>query len=365
MNQGGQIKQAIDDCATKLHVDAARGFGEKGIPGPLGDQGDGPFDPATITGACAGGDPTMSKGEFVGKDVTKKGGAYSWGYKGEMRGSDGEVWKYLGLNEQDSRAQKEEWEAYAELTAKERKEASDAVGKAIDEDIKIQEGKDEAAKKASKAKVNELWKKYEDKASKDDKAQQKAQSDPNRGPIDPAHPSHEASACSKALQAAREVLRECQRVNWTSHRCQSLQAKMNNCPDPALILVTAESGYTCMATVNSEEVRKAYVARCRELSRPADPNVDPCAPPEIHHGRFLRTSSPSHPDTCWDPRAFEISDACFGTLTIPDFGFRNLRELLVIALEKLGGPTIVLPLDFDSPPGAPSGPDGGDPRPPR
>jgi hypothetical protein len=54
------------------------------------------------------------------------------------------------------------------------------------------------------------------------------------------------------LQAAREFLYECHRTECKSYECQQLQAKMSHCPDPALILVDPEQGYTCGLNPDAE-----------------------------------------------------------------------------------------------------------------
>ena len=287
-------------------MDAARGFGEKGITGPLGDLDAELFDPATITGACAGGDPTLSQSSQSKGAGVSKYGVHTWGYEGELRDGNGYTWLYKGLGEEESRTEKAELEAIADKLEEEIREKGAAFDNLLEEIKTAPELKNEAEREAKRLKgekLDELFWELDQLNAEHEKAVEEARSDPNRGPPLLVRPSQKDLLCVKALQAAREVLRECHRVGWKSYKCQALQAKMNDCPDPALILVTAEFGYTCMATVDSEEVRRAYVAHCRELGRPTGPDVDPCAPRQVDHGRFLRTSDPSHPDTCLDPRA--------------------------------------------------------------
>lgn len=121
---------------------------------------------------------------------------------------------------------------------------------------------------------------------------------------------------------------------------------MNNCPDPALILVDPEQGYTCGSKPDAktlEALKEAWVARCQELKRfdPSGPN--PCEPPTfdgsqpIGHGRIG--------DVCNDPAAYitpENND-CVATFQIKPFGEVNLQQIAVWGLNKLGGPIIVLP----------------------
>ena len=237
VGQGVPIKQAIDDCAIKLVQDARGGFGSNGIPGPLGEQGKEAFDPATITGACAGSDPTVSQSS--GWRPTPPHGSYSWGVKGEHRDQDGNLWKkFNGYSEEKSRTEKEQARKEYELRANEAEaaikadlEAEAAYNKAVEDK------KPPADIAAAKAKWDAARKDGHEKAKIAVEAGKDADADPNVSRPDTSLPSGSDSACTKALQAAREVLRECNRVAWKSYPCQALHAKINDCPDPALILV--------------------------------------------------------------------------------------------------------------------------------
>jgi hypothetical protein len=153
VRQGIPIQEAVDDCATKLLVDAQRGFG-KGIPNPLGNPDAGLFDPASIVSACAGGDPRVAEGQTSNRQPPTldfaKYGVYTWQYKGVMKG-----WLYYGLTEAQSREQKEISAREADATDKALKEAKDALDKAVDaynktvEDYNKTDPKDTQARKAA------------------------------------------------------------------------------------------------------------------------------------------------------------------------------------------------------------------------
>jgi hypothetical protein len=154
------------------------------------------------------------------------------------------------------------------------------------------------------------------------------------------------SACEEALQHAREFLYECHRTGWKSYQCQQLQAKMHGCPDPALILVDPEQGYTCGTSPDAktlEALKNAWVERCesRKQFDPSGPN--PCQPPEFDKSQL--TGKGKIGDVCNDPAAYvlpENSD-CVATFEIRPFGEVNPQQIAVWGLNKLGGPIIVLP----------------------
>ena len=224
-SQGLSIAQVQEECATKLIEDDKKGFG-----GPLGEitgRSQSFFDPASVSAACGNsGDPT--RGQSSGAGYVPGYGYYSWG---EETNSE------RGLSKEESRQQKEElvkeaeaaWKKFEELEEKEL-QAQKAV-----KDAKTA-GDQEAAKKAE-----EERKKASDAAVEQARAAQQAadnaKADPNAKPKPVGRTVDGETPCEQALQAARELLRECQRTQWKDFRCQQLQAKMNNCPDPALILV--------------------------------------------------------------------------------------------------------------------------------
>ena len=71
------------------------------------------------------------------------------------------------------------------------------------------------------------------------------------------------------------------------------------------------------------------------------------------NGRYIHGNSG---DVCRDPRAIvnPDSDVCIRTLEVKPFGQPGIQELIVLALDKIGGPIVVLPLGPKPPhPGGP------------
>jgi len=166
--------------------------------------------------------------------------------------------------------------------------------------------------------------------------------DPPATPPGTTRPVDGDSPCAQALQAARETVSECQRTAWRSFPCQELWAKMHHCPNPELIYVDPDAGYTCGQAIDPEAVKNAYVERCRQLARPAPGGPDPCEAPSVDAlGRYIHTG---RNNPCTDPQAMTNPDApdCYGTLTIQSFS-PDINAIITFALNKIGGPIIVLP----------------------
>lgn len=360
--QGLPLKQVQAECETKLGIDNQKGFGPSGrdIVGSFG-RTDTWFDPASVTASCNSGDPRVANGPD-GRARTMKNyadgsqmdyGKNSWGGKGKC---DDEGC-YKGLTEKESENQKNDnikafekaLEAYKEAQFQSEMDPDDAAKKQAAQAAK------EAAEKALE-KAKEDPNKVEPKKPAAPKPSASTSDPKTGGTARPAGPGE--TPCDQALQAAREIIGECQRTGWRHANCQSLLAKMNHCPDPTLILVDPDSGYECGAKLDPEAVRQAYVERCRQLHRPTPGGPDPCEPPKLDgSGRFANQGAPD--DMCHSPYALidPESPECLGTVTIQDFG-PNIQEILVWGLNKLGGPIVFIP--NRNPPPPPRGPE---PRP--
>lgn len=361
--QGLPMKTIQDQCATKLEK-----VGEQGFGGPFGDIGPGNekfFDPAQVTASCRAGDSRRaagSGGKESGKqpypDPMNRYGSFSWGRNVTTEDHRG-VGVGAGKTFDESLAAKEaavkEFEAKAAevrdatekyLSAKKAREAAEKIG---DPD------KIKAAQEAEAKAKAELGKKTEEAK----KAEEKAEEDPNNGGI--TRGTGEPTECERALQAAREILWECNRTGWKSYECRQLQAKMSRgqCQDPALIYVDPEQGYSCALKIDGEVLKTAWVANCEERKR-FGPDTNPCVPPTVdRNGHYLRESQPSEctptPNTYIDPG----SDMCIVTIEVKQFGEPDVHKLLVWGLNKFGGPVVVLPAKDPTPPPK----TGPDPRP--
>jgi vacuolar-type H+-ATPase subunit H len=338
--QGLPIKRASDDCATKL-LDASEGGGVGGIPGPIG--GHDPFDPASVQANCSAGDPARTQTHsdapikykssgIKGFENTSVGGGEGYGYGsyGGKGHKDKDGSEYIGLSKEESEAQKK---AAMEEAKKLLKEYLDLAEKANKET-------DPAKKKELEAKAKEADTKYK-------AAHSEASKDPNKK--EPGVPNTRTapdSICAQTLQAAREILFECNRNGWKTAQCQSLAAKMNHCPDPKYIYLDPEAGYACGEKIDPQAVKDAWSARCEELVKYGPGGTDPCQAPVVNDdGRYVEGSSN---DICRDTRAYVDADsgACITTLEAKSpsgTGQPSMQELIVWALDKIGGPIVVLP----------------------
>ena len=352
--QGLPLKQIQKDCETKLAIDDGKGFGPTTAGDLLGGFGRQStyFDPAKVTAACHSGDARVAGGPDGHGRVIKNyldgrsvdWGTHSWGGKGQCDSSG----CYKGLTEEESSKQKKQAIDDADAAVEKYKEAK-ADAEANPKDAK----KADDAAKAKKAAEEAV-----EKAGKDPNKTEKKTPAPAPSPnVSSSGP--DATPCEEALQAAREILGECQRTAWRSGSCQALAAKMKHCADPSLILVDPDAGYVCGAKPDPEAIKNAVVERCRQLKRPVPGGPDPCVPPQVDgDGRFAKQGSPDY--WCHSPLALVDPEApdCLGTVTIQDFG-PNIQEILVWGLNKLGGPIVFLPNRHPSPPPRP----GPDPRP--
>jgi len=352
-------KQAADVCSVLLTLDSL-GISTSGLGGGTlaGLPDDEPFDAAAITKSCAGADPTASQGvgtpngNQAGQTVPAKQwpndmfGQYSWG-KGVVAYRD-EQGTGRGLSESESREAKQRAVEAAEAAIhaasdalKEWRDAQEAVKKAQ------QSGNATAIQDAEK-KEAEAKKRFDEARKKANAATTEAQKDPNMGGN--TEPTGLDAACDQVLAGARELLRECRRTGWKDVRCQKLQARMKGCPDPALILVDPDQGYTCGATLDAKAVAEVYERHCAEVVKTA-PGVGPCggAPFETSGWQVRPGQAPGQ--ICSDPVAMVDPDSnvCIVTLEVSDFGQTDIRDLIVVALDTFGGPIVVLP-------------GGGDPR---
>ena len=343
--QGLSPAQARDECATQLLADDQKGFG-----GSIGDIQAGKasfFDPSKITAACNSGDPT--RGQTSGNNTRPGWGNNTWGEKSDQS---------KGLSKEESNRQKDEAIAHAE---NETTKFNNLEQKEIEKTEALKEAKksgDPAKIETAKVEQEAANKAAVEQAGKALEAIEKAREDPNQKPMPVGRPVAGESPCEQALQSARELLRECHRTQWKDFRCQQLQASMSGCPDPTLILVDPDQGYSCGAKVDPEAVKNAWVAKCEKRVKFGPDGPNPCEPPMIDRaGRFGQGKMG---DICGNPYAQTDpnQDEC-STVTIgKQFGEIDIQELIVVFLNKFGGPIVVIPTNPNPPPRP-----GPDPRP--
>jgi hypothetical protein len=346
MAQRLPINQVTDECASQLTGpnEGKPGGGKMSGPGGISlPNGGNAFDPASVQANCAGGDP--KRGQTYSKDPVRypAGAALpgrsadSWGYGTYGgKGQSSEDGLYRGLSREESIREK----ALAILLA----EA--AAHRAVEILEKVNATADPAEKARPEKELDEALQEAE-------KASDTAKKDPNIA-IPVSRPSREPSACDIALQKARQLLYECNRTGWKTQECQSLNAKMHGCPNPARIFVDPERGYQCGASVpDAKALKDAWVKRCQSRVK-YGPGDNPCQPPELYGGgRYIRGDSR---DICSDPRAIvdPESGICSMTLKIPSFGKKDIQQIIVVALDKIGGPIVVLPDNTPAPSPRPS-----------
>lgn len=332
--QGLPSDQVSELCATQLVEDDGKGFG-----GPMGNLGnEDMFDPGKITAACSSGDPTHSQSSGYG--YMGNHGEYSWG------GDSRHFYQYSKeeseklKNEAIAKADAED-QLFRELEAK-----ADQAQKDLEDAKKT--GDQNAIQQAEK-KLKEATEKAINQAAKAEQANKDATADPNRKPPSVARGA-EDSPCTQALDAARELLRECNRTGWKDFRCQQLNARMHGCPDPALILVDPEQGYSCGTSPDPEAVKDAWVKQCEQRVKYGPDGSNPCEPPKLED--LGRTGTGKVGDVCNDPKAYINPDNndCMATLQVDTFGRVNVQEIIVYGLNKIGGPIFVLPSRNPPPP---------------
>jgi hypothetical protein len=322
------LAQVSDDCATQLvGPDGRNPGGTVSFPG-----GRLVFDPVQITNACGSGDPKLGQSSGTGGSTY---GGYTYG---------GDASHYYQYSEEESRQLKEEAIRESELEYQHFKELELKADQAKAELEAAKQAGDAAAIAAAEKKAQEAVDAASAQAGKASEASKKAHSDPNERPHSSAETAPD-SACTEVLAAARESLRECNRNGWTSAACQRLAARMHGCPDPTLIYVDPDAGYSCGAPLDAEAVKDAWVRKCESVVKTGPGADSPCKPPKMYgNGRYVQGNSG---DVCNDPRAMVDPDSgvCIGTLEVKKpFGQPGIQELIVLALDKIGGPIVVLPL---------------------
>jgi hypothetical protein len=321
------LAQVSDDCATQLvGPDGKSPGGTVSFPG-----GRPVFDPAQLTGACGSSNPELGQSSGAG---TSDYGGYTFG---------GDKNHYYQYSQEESLQLKKEAIRDFEIENQHFKELEMAADQAKSELDAAKQTGDAAAIAAAERKAQEANDAAKAQAAKAEAASKKAQADPNQRPPSTAETAPD-SVCTEALAAARETLRECNRNGWKSAACQRLAARMNHCPDPTQIYVDPDAGYSCGAALDAEGVKDAWVKKCESTVKPGPGGDNPCKPPKVYgNGRYVQGNSDN---VCNDPRAMVDPDSgvCIGTLEVKKpFGQPGIQELIVLALDKIGGPIVVLP----------------------
>ena len=289
--QGMSVKDALNLCGEKLLEDQAKGFGGSASP-TLPGEGDA-FDPSSVKATCSQGDSRRAGDR--NSATMSVWGVYTWG-SGFVT-HDARGWGVgAGLSQQESFLRKEAAVKEADKDLTEFRKALDEESAAHKELKEAQKSGDQAKIKAAQEKYDKAKEKANKATDKALKSNKKADEDPNNGGV--LRTAGEPSACERAIENARETLRECHRTNWRSFKCQSLLAKMNHCPDPALIYVDPNSGYSCgEKIIDAEAVKEAWINQCLERVEYGPDGENPCMKIEISDsGRYIKGGSTRRAD---------------------------------------------------------------------
>ncbi len=339
------LSVARDKCVTEVLEADDKGFG-----GPFGDIGNEDiFDPGTITAKCSSGDPTRA--ESLSDLITHAHETFAL-YKEmdaawqnamnkaiEARDAGDSDAFNAALEEVNHWANRAKKEAGRVFIANAALQGALASGPSSSSSSASSSGSSASSGSSSSSSASSS-------SSSSSSSSASSRSSASSNSSSSAVAAGSDSACEQALQEAREFLYECHRTEWQSYECQQLLAKMNNCPDPALILVDPDQGYACGSKSDAETLealKNAWVERCETRKRFDPSGQNPCRPPQFDES--LRTGNGPMGDICNDPAAYIDPDNndCIATFEVRPFGEVNLQQIAVWGLNKLGGPIVVFP----------------------
>jgi hypothetical protein len=166
-----------------------------------------------------------------------------------------------------------------------------------------------------------------------------------------------------------EFVAKCNSNGWRTPECKRALDRATSCGDPMVtdpipgLEASEQSGGKCQhPAADPETVKKAWIVHCESLVR-TQPGVDPCAPLTVegtlHH--ILLRPSQSGEKACGDPRALTEADKCLPSVTLTQFGERDMEAIIAEVQKKAGGPAFIVPQP--RPPGDPRPGTGPDPGP--
>jgi len=164
---------------------------------------------------------------------------------------------------------------------------------------------------------------------------------PSHSGGDTTHTPAGGSACQIVTAAAREMLAECTRTGWKSGACEILHSKLRGCVDPRLAHTDPDGGVVCAGAPDPAAVIDAWRKKCAQVTD-GGTACGGLAPPD---GAVLTyTGGPA--GACDDPRAFVDPEAgaCIAPLEVSNPAQpMTVRDYVIVAQTRLGGPTFVLP----------------------
>jgi hypothetical protein len=175
------------------------------------------------------------------------------------------------------------------------------------------------------------------------------------------------SACAQVA----EFVAKCKASRWRTPECKRALDRATSCGDPMITDPIpgmaaqaaerdSEARRCNLPAANPETVKKAWVVHCESRVRPL-PGVDPCGPLHVEgtlHHFFLQPLGRGENKACGDPRALTEAGDCIPSITLLEFGERDMEAIIAELQKKAGGPVITVPQP--RPPGDPRpGPDPG------
>ena len=338
--EGLAMSQVYELCATQLSAQSAVGFAG-GAPFAMPTNSSNALDMGSVPNACGQVDArhafgvgdvqyNQGYGPFAG---VHRYGRYTWG----------DAPGYLGLTNEESAKLKNDrvldaehlymaWVASRDLARRTGKTA----------DIQAAQADWLAWQAAKKLALQDPNLGPRHGGHHEDPATTHAGGDTPKGTHDPEATAPN-SACASVRAAARELVAECHRTGWKSTQCQQLMAQIKGCPDPTLIYVDPDAGYSCAPTVDPQLVIDAWTRLCEQNTTSGPEGGSPCnKPTPSASGRILQGyDAPlcGNPIALTDPE----TDGCIAVLSVDTFGDTDIGDLIVWGQGVFGGPIVVLP----------------------
>jgi hypothetical protein len=157
-----------------------------------------------------------------------------------------------------------------------------------------------------------------------------------------------------ACQQIAEFVAKCNGNGWKTPECKRVIDRATACGDPMVtdpIPAAAEekTGQTRCShpKADPETVKKAWVVHCNSRIRP-EPGADPCTPLQIEgtvHTFLLQpiVMGENENKACGDPRALIDPAKCIPSVTLTEFGERDMEKIIAEIYNKAGGPVFMVP----------------------
>jgi hypothetical protein len=129
---------------------------------------------------------------------------------------------------------------------------------------------------------------------------------------------------------------------------------MNHCPDPTKILIDPETGYTCAPQIDIKLAFEAWRKRCEEVHDRARTGVRVNLLRSNVTVELVMASSGNFATIQMLMSIPQVMPVPFRSESTVHLDSQGLDEIILLGLNKLGGPIIVLPQT--NPPWPPIGP---------